>query len=61
MKRLIYLNKPMNIIVVIIRGYTKKVETSLDEVPRTSPLPSRKKRFAGDVEKREERSKSYVT
>ena len=33
MKRLIYFNKPMNIIVVIIREYTKKVETSLDEAP----------------------------
>ena len=46
MKRLIYLNKPMNIIVVIIREYTKKVETSLDEAP-----PPPKKRFARDVEK----------
>ena len=48
MKRLIYFNKPMNIIVVIIREYTKKVETSLDEAP---PHPSPKKRFARDVEK----------
>ena len=47
MKGLIYLNKPMNIIVVIIRAYTKKVETSLDEVPPPPP----KKRFARDVEK----------
>ena len=49
MKRLIYFNKPMNIIVVIIREYTKKVETSLDEAP--PPHPSPKKRFARDVEK----------
>ena len=39
MKRLIYLNKPLNIIVVIVTGYTKKVETSLDEAPCTAPLP----------------------
>ena len=39
MKRLIYLNKPLNIIVVIVTGYTKKVETSLDEAPCTPPLP----------------------
>ena len=50
MKRLIYFNKPMNIIVVIIREYTKKVETSLDEAP-PPPLPPPKKRFARDVEK----------
>ena len=48
MKRLIYFNKPMNIIVDIIREYTKKVETSLDEAP---PSPPFKKRFARDVEK----------
>ena len=41
MKRLIYFNKPMNIIVVIIREYTKKVETSLDEAP---PPPRGKNR-----------------
>ena len=39
----------MNIIVVIIREYTKKVETSLDEA--SPPTPSPKKRFARDVEK----------
>ena len=39
MKRLIYFNKPMNIIVVIIREYTKKVERSLDEA--TPPPPPR--------------------
>ena len=39
MKRLIYFNKPMNIIVVIIREYTKKVETSLDEAP-PPPTPA---------------------
>ena len=49
MKRLIYFNKPMNIIVVIIREYTKKVETSLDEAPPHHSPP--KKRFARDVEK----------
>ena len=49
MKRLIYLNKPLNIIVVIVTEYTKKVETSLDEAPCTPPFP--KKRFALDVEK----------
>ena len=66
MKRLIYLNKPMNIIVVITRGYTKKVETSLDETSRTPhpappPPPPHKKRFARDVKKQEECSKTYVT
>ena len=50
MKRLIYFNKPMNIIVVIIREYTKKVDTSLDEAPPPRP-PPHKKRFARDVEK----------
>ena len=41
MKRLIYFNKPMNIIVVIIREYTKKVETSLDEAPPPHSRPPR--------------------
>ena len=57
MKGLIYLNKPMNIIVVIIRGYTKKVETSLDEVPP----PPRRNALHVTWKKPEERSKSYVT
>ena len=44
MKRLIYFNKPMNIIVVIIREYTKKVETSLDKAPPPPPPPRGKNR-----------------
>ena len=55
MKRLIYFNKPMNIIVVIIREYTKKSRRHW-----TKPPPA-KKRFARVLEKQEERSKSYFT
>ena len=59
MKRLIYFNKPMNIIVVIIREYTKKVETSLDEAPPTPPPP--RNALHETWKKQEERSKSYLT
>ena len=49
MKRLIYLNKPMNVIVVIIREYTKKSRVVTGRSPPSPPSP--KKRFARDVEK----------
>lgn len=55
MKSLIYFNKPMNIIVVITREYTKKVETSLDEAP------SPRNALHVTWKKQEERSKSYFT
>ena len=58
MKRLIYFNKPMNIIVVIIREYTKKVETSLDEAP---PPPPPRNALHVTWKKQEERSKPYFT
>ena len=61
MKRLIYFNKPMNIIVVIIREYTKKVETSLDEAPRPPPTPPPRNALHVTWKKQEERSKSYFT
>ena len=57
MKRLIYFNKPMNIIVVIIREYTKKSRRHWTK----PPPPPAKKRFARVLEKQEERSKSYFT
>ena len=60
MKRLIYFNKPMNIIVVIIREYTKKVETSLDEAP-PPPTPPPRNALHVTWKKQEERSKSYFT
>ena len=49
MKRLIYLNKPLNIIVVIVTGYTKKSRRHWTKPPALPPFP--KKRFARDVEK----------